>query len=76
MTNLNQTLNQAKEETGAALKEASNTVKDGVASTRKIAQEKLGEMESQVIKHPNKALGIALLAGVALGCMLSSRRHH
>ena len=75
MTNLDQTLNQVTEDANAAIKRAGDSVKSSLASNKKLAQEKLSEVESKVIKHPNKALGIALLAGLALGCVLS-RRHH
>jgi ElaB/YqjD/DUF883 family membrane-anchored ribosome-binding protein len=76
MSSLNQTLNQVTEDASTAVKQARDSVKDSLTSGRKLAQEKLSEVESQVIKHPNKALGIALLAGLALGCMLSRRNHH
>jgi ElaB/YqjD/DUF883 family membrane-anchored ribosome-binding protein len=76
MANFNQTVNQAAEETNAAIKNAGETVKSSLATTKKVAQEKFGEVESHVAKHPGRALGIALLAGVALGCALSKGRHH
>lgn len=75
MANLNQTVNQAAEQTQAAIKNAGDSVKSSLETTRKVAHEKLGEVETHVINHPTKALGIALVAGLALGCVLSMRRH-
>jgi ElaB/YqjD/DUF883 family membrane-anchored ribosome-binding protein len=76
MTNLTQTVQQAAEETNSAIKHAGDSVKSSLASTKKVAQERFGEVESHIAKHPSKAVGIALLAGVALGCVLSRSRHH
>lgn len=76
MTSLNKTVNQAAEQAQAAIKNAGDSVKSSLETTRKVAHEKLGEVETHVVNHPTKALGIALLAGLALGCVLSMRRHH
>lgn len=76
MANLTQTVQHAAEETNAAIKNAGDTVKSSLSSTKKVAQERFGEVEEHIAKHPSKAVGIALLAGIALGCVLSRGRHH
>lgn len=76
MTNLTQTVQHAAEETNAAIKNAGDTVKSSLSTTKKVAQEKYSEVESHIAQHPSKAVGIALLAGLALGCVLSRSHHH
>lgn len=75
MANLDQTVNQTAKETRTAVKHAGKSVKRGLAKTRKVARETLGGVQTQVAKHPGKSVGLALVAGLALGCMLSLRRN-
>lgn len=76
MSDFNQTVNQAAGEATAAVKDVGATVKNSLSTARHAAEEKFGEIESHVLKNPSKAVGIALVAGAALGFLLSCVRRH
>jgi ElaB/YqjD/DUF883 family membrane-anchored ribosome-binding protein len=76
MSNFNQTVTEATDEATTAVKDAGAAVKNSFSTARHAAEDKLGEIESHVLKNPNKALGVALVAGAALGFLLSCIRRH
>ena len=55
---------------------ADKTVRQGLSKAKEVASNGLAEVESHLSEHPGKMLGIALLAGAALGFLMGTRRHH
>lgn len=68
MSNLKDTIQESTEHADAA-------VRQGLSKAKKVASKGLTEVESHLSEHPGKMLGIALLAGAALGFLMGSRRH-
>lgn len=62
-----------------ALQESANhadkAVRQSLTKAKKVASNGLTEVGSHLSEHPGKMLGIALLAGAALGFLMGSRRH-
>ena len=68
MSDLKDTLQESAEH-------ADKTLRQGVDKAKRVASDGLAEVQSQLSEHPCKMLGIALLAGAALGFLMGSRRH-
>ena len=54
---------------------ADKAVRQGLNKAKQAASDGIAEVQSHLSEHPCKMMGIALLAGIALGLLMRSRRH-